>query len=109
MHSRHPYPKIALDFWNGPMDVFISWLRLNIMPEKLFSKEQMEAYQKRQHLIELLDIESSEELVAWLNTVASRLNAYAWSDIHLIWKADDEETGWGIVRHQFQLMDNEDD
>ena len=104
-YSVSPYPKVALDFWTGPMDVFLSWLRLNLMPEELFSKEQMEAYRQRQRLVEVPDIESPEELVQWLNTVAIRCSYWDWSDMCIVYKEDDAPNGWGIVGQAFHVQD----
>jgi len=53
------------------MDVFLSWLRLNVMPEELYTKEQIDALTKRLGRGMVRKWEEDEPLVDWLNRVVA--------------------------------------
>ena len=57
------------------MDVFFSWLQLNIRPEEMYTEEQMKAYKKRAHLMTTPDLDGPADLCAWLNRNQHRFGA----------------------------------
>lgn len=105
--SKHPYPKIALDFWTGPMDVFLSWLRLNVMPEELYTKEQIDALIKRRGRYMVHQWEEDEPLVDWLNrVVAPSCPSWKWVGMQVTLGLDpDSEDSWGSVGKKFVGVD----
>lgn len=62
---------IDQSFWQGPMQVFFSWLRVNMLPEELFDAAQMQAYKERNRLVQIphMDYDEAHLVVEWLNSL----------------------------------------
>ena len=74
-HNNWLTQKLAMSFWSGPIDVFISWFRLNVHIDHMYTKEQIDTFLAHRGVISVHKIETPEELVALLTQLGK---TYDW-------------------------------